>query len=107
MKKGDKRMWIFTGAFSILLTLMTWIFAFRKSRNKIWSAAAAIIFMVFTLLLWYHQIYRWILNGDWAALSDVIPPIFPVLCGYAVIIILLNCIPVFVGKKSGSGNAKR
>mgnify|MGYP001622891678 CR=1 FL=1 len=96
-------MWIFTGAFSILLTLTTWIFAFRKSRNKIWSAAAAIIFMVFTVLLWYHQIYRWILNGDWAALSDVIPPIFPVLCGYAVFIILLNCIPVFVGKNQDQG----
>lgn len=100
-------MWIFTGALSILFTLMTWIFAFRKSRNKIWPAAAGILFMVFTLLLAYRLFYHWVLSEDWAALSDVITIVFLVLCGYAVFIILLNCIPVFIGKKSGSGDAQR
>lgn len=53
-------MWIITGLGSIVMTIATWIFAFKNSGKRIWSAIMAISFMTFTLLMEYQLVFHWV-----------------------------------------------
>lgn len=68
--------------------------AYKKSNKVIWSASCSLSFMSLTLLMEYRMLLEWINKADWAALADVSPSSFKMLCGYVTLILLFNAYPI-------------
>lgn len=92
-------MWIISCILSILLTMLTIYRWFNQNAKKQVSAMSACFFMILTLLFHDYQIYKWVLAEDWSALLDVIPLMFPILCIYCGIILIINIGAIFIHKK--------
>lgn len=83
-------MLMITGIISIVLTILSFVCVCKNSQKRIWLAFGAMTFMVITVLLEYHLVCDWVVHKDWSALEDVVPIMFPILCIYAIVILICN-----------------
>lgn len=83
-------MWIITGIISMITVILALLLAMNRNDKKFYMSMVSIAFLALTLLLEYKQIYEWVMKEDWSALLDVVPSMFGILCGYTIIILLLN-----------------
>lgn len=83
-------MWIITGIISMITVILALLLAMNRNDKKFYMSMVSITFLALTLLLEYKQIYGWVMKEDWSALMDVVPSMFGILCGYTIIVLLLN-----------------
>ncbi len=92
-------MWIVTGIISIIFCVIAWGITAKKSKNANWAMAGSLSFVGITLLMEYRIVAEWVNEEDWSALMDVVPAMFPVLCGYVVIMLVANIGVLVTNKK--------
>jgi hypothetical protein len=83
-------MWLICWGLCFLLTILNWVLTVRKSRKALWASAGALSFTALALLMEVRQVLYWVNWGDWGALEDVVPSLFPTLTGLTVLAILIN-----------------
>ena len=83
-------MWIVTGIMSVIFCVIAWGLAVKKSKKVYWAMAGSLSFVGITLLMEYWMVADWVNKEDWSALMDAVPAMFPVLCGYVVIMLAAN-----------------
>lgn len=83
-------MWIITGIISMITVILALLLAMNRNDKKFYMSMVSMTFLALTLLLEYKQIYGWVMKEDWSALMDVVPSMFGILCGYTIIVLLLN-----------------
>lgn len=91
-------MWMISGVISILATFVALFLTVKNDQRKVGVALLGIATMILTLLLQYFMVCQWVISKDWTALMDVLPVTFYLLCGYAIIIFILNSIVIFKKK---------
>lgn len=87
-------MWMICAGLSVVFCIIAWIMVIKKSSQAAWASACALSFTAITLLMEYRMVMNWVNNADWAALMDVVPSMFSMLCGYVIIMILANIFPI-------------
>lgn len=95
-------MWMLCGALSIFFTGITLYFTLCRKNGADWASVCALSFTAITLLLEYKMAVDWVCREDWAALLDVLAPMFPVLAGYVTVQILLNALALGIRRKMRS-----
>ena len=83
-------MWIATGIMSVVFCVAAWGMAAKKNVKANWASGCSLAFVAVTLLMEYRMVVDWVNKEDWGALMDVVPSMFPILCGYVVIMLLAN-----------------
>lgn len=68
-------------------------------KNCIWASVCSLSFVAITLLMEYRAVLEWVNKEDWSALMDVVLSTFSMLCGYVILMILVNGIPIINGIK--------
>ncbi len=91
-------MWIICAGVSVAFCIAAWIMALKNSKKTVWASACSLSFVALTLLMQYRMVLNWVNNEDWSALMDVVPSMFPILCGYVIVLILANIFPVIKTK---------
>lgn len=92
-------MWILFGIVSVVFCVIGWIMTVRQSPRAPWAAACSLTFVSLTLLMEYKMVLNWVNKGDWSALLDVVPSMFPLLTGYIIVMILANIVTVVAPKR--------
>lgn len=92
-------MWLVCMGLSIVLTIAAVVLVLKKRDRAIWASVSSLVFVIVSLLIEYKMVLDWINKSDWAAMSDVVPTMFWVLCIYAVIIIVVNVLVIIISKK--------
>lgn len=95
-------MWIVCMLLSVVLTVLNWMYAARGSRNYVWAAVGAFCFTVLTMLMEYRQILGWVNHGDWVALQDVVPSMFPILTVFAILMLCANALTLVLIAREAS-----
>ena len=95
-------MWMLCGALSIFFTGITLYFTLCRKNGADWASVCALSFTAITLLLEYKMAVDWVCREDWAALLDVLAPMFLVLAGYVTVQILLNALALGIRRKKRS-----
>lgn len=98
-------MWILFGCFSVVLTILSWLFVLSRNPKAAWTSIAAISCAALTILSEYHLVFGWVNHGDWGALEDVIPSTFHLSAGFVIAMILLNIAAYIVLQKRLSTSA--
>ena len=91
-------MWVVSSSISILLCVIAWIMKIRKNEKASWASASSLSFVAISVLMEYRMVLKWVNTEDWSALLDVVPSTFGMLCGYVIIMILANSIPILRNK---------
>jgi uncharacterized membrane protein YozB (DUF420 family) len=91
-------MWIICGILSCIFTVLGWVLVVKKSYKASWASFCALSFTVFTFLMGYRQVLYWVNREDWTALMDVVPSIYNMVVGFAIVLILAN-IPALAASK--------
>ena len=92
-------MWIVTGIISIIFCVIAWGITAKKGKNANWAVVCSLSFVIITLLMEYQMAVNWVNKEDWGALMDAVPAMFPVLCGYVVIMLVANIGAIVINKK--------
>lgn len=92
-------MWIICGIISVLFCIAGWIMTAKKTIKALWASVCSLAFVSLTLLMEYKMVLNWVNEEDWSALFDVVPPMFPLLIGYVIVMLLANIIPMILVKK--------
>ena len=91
-------MWVACAGISVLFCVVAWIMKIKKNEKASWASASSLSFVAITLLMEYRMILNWVNTEDWAALQDVVPSTFVMLCGYLIIMVFANIIPILNNK---------
>lgn len=91
-------MWIVCGIISVVFCVVAWIMTMNKNKKANLASMCSLSFVAITLLMEYGMVANWVKKEDWSAMLDVVPSMFPMLCGYVVLLLCAN-IPVFVKNK--------
>ena len=92
-------MWIICGTASVILCISGWILSAKKNPKAVWASVCSLGFVSITLLMEYRMVLEWVNKEDWAALLDVVPYMFYVLAGYAIIMLAANVAAMVVIRK--------
>lgn len=92
-------MWIITGIASILFCVIAIGMVVKKKQKAGLASICSLSFVAITLLMQYQLVLKWVNKEDWSALMDVVPSMFMVLCGYVIIMILVNVMVVITTKR--------
>lgn len=92
-------MWMICGMVSVALCIAGWIMTLKKANKALYASVCSLAFTSLTLLMEYRMVLNWVRKEDFSALMDVVPPMFPVLTGYVMIMLLFNIIPIISAKK--------
>lgn len=90
-------MWMILGFLAIGFTIGN-ISMFVNKKDYELAMALSLSFTALTLCSFNDQVSIWVVEGDMAALLDVVPYTTPALWVLTLISILLNMIPVIIGK---------
>lgn len=93
-------MWIVCAVFSVIFCIIGWIMALKKNIRGYWASASSLAFVSLTLLFGHKMVLDWVNKGDWSALLDVVPTMFSILCGYVIIMFLINAIIIGIMRKN-------
>lgn len=93
-------MWALCGAVSVLFLIIGFVLAAKKNQKAVYAAASSLAFVALTLLMEYRMVLNWVNKEDWAALLDVVPSTFTILCGYVILMLLANSVVVALTQKS-------
>ena len=88
-------MWIVCGVISVIFCVTAWILTINKIKKAI---LASMSFVAITLLMEYKMVVNWVDKEDWSAMLDVVPSMFPVLCGYVILLLLANGVVIVKNK---------
>ena len=88
-------MWFILGLISIGLTI-TNLVLYKMGKDYKLAMALALSFTALTVNSFYTIVERWVLNGDWSALEDVVPSINKPLFILIGISIGLNLLPILL-----------
>ena len=94
-------MWMVTGMISIIFCAIAWGITAKKSKKADWAVLCSLSFVIITLLMEYRMAVNWVNKEDWSALMDVIPSMFPIMCGYVIIMLLANIGVIIIRKRQG------
>ena len=92
-------MWIITGIASIIFCVIAIGMVVKKKQKAGLASICSLSFVAITLLMQYRLVLKWVDKEDWSALMDVVPSMFMVLCGYVIIMILVNVMVVITTKR--------
>ena len=92
-------MWLVCMGLSVVLTIVAVILLLKKRDKAIWASVSSLVFVIVSLLIEYKMVLDWINKSDWAALLDVVPTMFWVFCIYAVVVICVNVLVIFIFKR--------
>ena len=95
-------MWLLCGGISGFFTILTLILTIRRRNGADWASIRALSFTAITLLLLIKMGVFWVCQGDWTALMDVLPTMFPGVSGFVTIQILLNALALGIRRKMSS-----
>ena len=91
-------MWIVCGIISVVFCVVAWIMTMNKNKKANLASMCSLSFVAVTLLMEYGMVVNWVKKEDWSAMLDVVPSMFPMLCGYVILLLGAN-IPVRVKNK--------
>lgn len=92
-------MWLLCMGLSVVLTIVAFVLVLKKQDKAIWASVSSLVFVIVSLLLEYKMVLDWVNKSDWAAMLDVIPTTFVMLCIYAVVIVFINVLIILKSKK--------
>lgn len=84
----------------MIFCVMAWIMTMNKNKNAILASMCSLSFVVITLLMEYKMVVNWVDKEDWSAMLDVVPSMFPVLCGYVILLLLANGVVIVKNKNT-------
>ena len=87
-------MWIVCAALSGIFCVLSWVMVLCRKPKAIWASVCSVSFVAMTLLMQYRLVFDWVNKGDWSALADVVPGMFPVLSGYVILMLLANGVAI-------------
>ena len=93
-------MWIVCGVISVIFCVMAWIMTMNKNKNAVFASMFSLSFVAITLLMEYKMVVNWVDKEDWSAMLDVVPSMFPVLCGYVILLLLANGVVIVKNKNT-------
>ena len=91
-------MWIVCGVISVIFCVTAWILTINKIKKAILASMCSLSFVAITLLMEYKMVVNWVDKEDWRAMLDVVPSMFPVLCGYVILLLLANGVVIVKNK---------
>ncbi|QPC45857.1 hypothetical protein [Mangrovibacillus cuniculi] len=91
-------MWIIFGVIAIISTFVN-LYLYKVGRDYKLAMALALSFTALTICADYSYLTRWVIEEDWAALSDVIPGMARAFWFLTIVSILLNIAPIFLERK--------
>ncbi len=83
-------MWIVCGIISVVFCVIAWIMTMNKNKKANLASMCSLSFVAITLLMEYGMVVNWVNKEDWSAMLDVVPSMFPMLCGYVVLLLIAN-----------------
>ncbi len=83
-------MWIVCGIISVVFCVIAWIMTMNKNKKANLASMCSLSFVAITLLMEYGMVVNWVNKEDWSAMLDVVPSMFPILCGYVVLLLIAN-----------------
>lgn len=92
-------MWLLCMGLSVVLTIVAFVLVLKKQDKAIWASVSSLVFVIVSLLFEYKMVLDWVNKSDWAAMLDVIPTTFVMLCIYAVVIVFINVLIILKSKK--------
>ncbi len=92
-------MWLLCMGLSVVLTIVAFVLVLKKQDKAIWASVSSLVFVIVSLLFEYKMVLDWVNKSDWAAMLDVIPTMFVMLCIYAVVIVFINVLIILKSKK--------
>ena len=93
-------MWIVCGIISVIFCVIAWIMTMNKNKKANLASMCSLSFVAITLLMEYKMVVSWANKEDWSAILDVVPSVFPVLCGYVVLLLLANGVVIVKNKNT-------
>lgn len=91
-------MWLICGIVSVMFCIISLILLFNKNKKSMYASICSLTFVVLTFLMEYRMVFNWVNKEDWAALIDVVPFMFFMLTGYAIIMLLVNAVVLSVSR---------
>ena len=92
-------MWIMTVILSLFFCCAAWVMLGKKNKKLYWASTCSLSFTVITLHLEYKMVLDWLNMGDYSAMLDVMPTMFPMLTLYVILMLIGNAVPVALAKK--------
>lgn len=92
-------MWLVFSTLSIIFYMVAWILFTKRNVLVYWASTSSLICVTLALVFEYKMVLDWVNLEDWAALLDVIPPVFPILTSYVLIMFLANAILLSITTK--------
>ncbi len=92
-------MWLALGVAAIAATIMN-LYSFSKGKDSSLWMGLGLSFTALTMCAEYHMMAVWAIGGDWAAIEDVAPTMNYALWVLVAISVILNLLPVILGKVS-------
>lgn len=92
-------MWLLCMGLSVVLTIVAFVLVLKKQDKAIWASVSSLVFVIVSLLFEYKMVLDWVNKSDCAAMLDVIPTMFVMLCIYAVVIVFINVLIILKSKK--------
>ncbi len=99
-------MWLLLGVAAIITALLNVIWHINGRDARLFRFANLAL-TALTLCAFYSSNVNWVLNGDLAALMDVVPTMSNALWLLTIAAILINGISLFERRKSNNGGQKR
>ena len=87
-------MWLFLGVAAIITAALNIVWTMRN-RDAKWFRFISLSLTALTLCAEYSLVEKWVLNEDWAALTDAVPGISKLLLVLTIASILINSISLF------------
>ena len=87
-------MWLFLGVAAIITAALNIVWTMRN-RDAKWFRFISLSLTALTLCAEYSLVEKWVLNEDWAALTDAVPGMSKLLLVLTIASILINSISLF------------
>lgn len=87
-------MWLVLGIAAIITAILNVVRSVKNQDAK-WFRFASLSLTALTLCAFYSADAKWVLNEDWAALTDVVPAMSKTLWVLTIGSILINSISLF------------
>lgn len=91
-------MWIVCGIISVIFCVIAWIMTMNKNKKANLASMCSLSFVAITLLMEYGMVVNWVNKEDWSAMLDVVPSMFPILCGYVILLLIANIAAIVKNK---------
>ncbi len=91
-------MWIVCGVISVIFCVIAWIMTMNKNKKANLASMCSLSFVAITLLMEYGMVVNWVNKEDWSAMLDVVPSMFPILCGYVILLLCANIAAIVKNK---------